>query len=147
MILRTLSIGAMLTMLATVDDAGAQSSVTPMGASPRPVVGGTSGVSRPVSPPRISGSEHLEIMRHRDPSGKPCLAVYGFARTHSVNPSLYDHVVAANNRCTKLIKVKVCYYRSQQCIWLDVPSRGRKETVLGLMPSLSDFRFEFREMF
>jgi len=30
---------------------------------------------------------------------------------------------------------------------MEVPSRGRKEVVLGTLPAMKDFRYEFREGF
>jgi len=41
----------------------------------------------------------------------------------------------------------VCYYQSQQCVPLDVPAYGRKEVVLGIMPAMNQFQFEYRESF
>jgi hypothetical protein len=56
-------------------------------------------------------------------------------------------VITASNRCAKLIKVQVCYYRTQQCIPMEIPGRMRKDAVLGMIPSIKDFRYEFREKF
>lgn len=86
-------------------------------------------------------------MRHRDPTGKPCLTVDASARARMSNPNLYEHVVKVTNSCAKLIKLQICYLRSQQCVSVEAPGRGRKEATLGLMPSMKAFRYEFRERF
>jgi hypothetical protein len=114
--------------------------------SSRPITGATSG-TRPPDPPRIiSSSQNLDVLRHRDPTGKPCLNVWGFARPQIVNPNSFDHVIMANNNCSQLIKIQVCYYHTQQCAAMEVQGRMRKEAVLGTT-SLKDFRYEFRERF
>src|ERR1700733_11442995 len=72
-----------------------------------PVLGRSNGV--PVAPlgPTIS-SRNIEILRHRDLAGKPCLEVGGFARPHVVNADLFDHVIEATNNCGQLIKMQIC---------------------------------------
>ena len=99
------------------------------------------------APPPISSSQNIDILRHRDPAGKPCLLVQGMARPHTINPNLFDHLIVAANSCAQLIKMQVCYYRTRQCIPMEVPGKGRREAVLGMMPSIKDFRYEFRERF
>jgi hypothetical protein len=105
------------------------------------------GVGPLAAPPPISSSQNTDILRHRDPAGKPCLLVQGMARPHTINPNLFDHVIVAANGCAQLIKMQVCYYRTRQCIPMEVPGKGRREAVLGMMPSMRDFRYEFRERF
>jgi hypothetical protein len=119
----------------------------PPGTTSLPTVRGTPGAPPPPNVPLISGSQNLEILRHRDPAGKPCLTVNGYARPKIANPSLFEHVIHARNDCAELIKMQVCYYRSQQCLSMETPGRARKEAILGTMPSMKDFRFEFRERF
>jgi hypothetical protein len=99
------------------------------------------------NPPKIGASQNTELLRHRDPAGKPCLAINGSARPYTVNTNLFDHLITASNSCAQRIRVQVCYFRSQQCVMMDVPGRGRREAVLGTLPSIKDFRFEFRERF
>jgi hypothetical protein len=110
-----------------------------------PVVGGT--YPMPPRTPLIASNQNTEILRHRDPAGRPCLGVGGYARAYSTQATLYDHVILATNSCAKTIKVSVCYYKSQQCVTLDVPGRSQREGTLGTMPSIKDFQFEFRERF
>jgi hypothetical protein len=97
--------------------------------------------------PTIGASSGNEILRHRSPTGSPCLAVSGFARAHATNRNVYDHVITAKNSCAQRITLQVCYYRSQDCLPMEVPGGERKEAVLGTLPAAADFRFEFREKF
>lgn len=124
----------------------AQSESPSFGNSSKPIVGGV-GVPARAETATFGASNGAEILRHRGPTGSPCLTVGGFARPHLVNPHLYDHVIAAANKCPQRITVQVCYYNSQDCISMEVPGNERKEAVLGAMPSVKDFRFEFREKF
>ena len=98
-------------------------------------------------PPTIGASNGTEILRHRGPNGKPCLAVVGIARPHTVNPNLYDHVIRVTNSCAQRITIQACYYRSQHCIPIDIPGGERKDAIIGTLPSIKDFHFEFREKF
>ena len=56
-------------------------------------------------------------------------------------------MILANNDCSQVIKLKVCYYQSQRCVPFAVPPYGRKEVVLGIMPAMKEFQFEYREQF
>jgi len=124
-----------------------QGTTSPLtGLGTRPEVGGTYR-PREVPQPNISSSGNTEILRHRDFGGKPCLNVAGFARPFATSPNLYDHVISAENNCPKAIQMQVCYFKTSQCTQVVVPGYGRKEAVLGTMPSQKDFRFEFREKF
>jgi hypothetical protein len=95
----------------------------------------------------ITGSQDLEILRHRDYAGKPCLNIGGYARPLAPSSKVFDHVVEANNSCSQSLRVQICYYKSQQCIDMQIPGRTRKEAVLGTTGGTKDFRYEFRERF
>lgn len=126
--------------------ASAQSGTTVFDNS-RPVTGGV-GIRPPADlTPSFGASGNTEILRHRDFSGKPCLMVSGFARAHTIDAHLYDHVITVHNNCPQRIAMQVCYYQSRDCIPLEIPGGERKETILGTLPSIKDFRFEFREKF
>jgi hypothetical protein len=125
----------------------AQSPLTRAGKESQPTLGGTLGPPASAKPPLIGASQNTDILRHRDPTGKACLSIYGSALSHKTNPKLFDHVITAKNNCAQLIKMQVCYYRTQQCILMDIPGRMSKEAVLGIMPSVKDFQYEFRERF
>ena len=125
----------------------AQSATDPLtGLGKRPEIGGTN-QPRAVPQSPIASSGNTEIMRHRDFAGKPCLSVGGFARSFATNANLFDHVISVENSCPKAIRLQVCYFKSTNCLSVEVPGYGKKEVILGTMPSLKDFRYEFREKF
>jgi hypothetical protein len=64
-----------------------------------------------------------------------------------MDPNLYDHVIAVRNNCPQRIAMQACYYRTHDCIPMEIPGGARKEAILGTLPSGKDFRFEFREKF
>jgi hypothetical protein len=102
----------------------------------QPILGGSVGGP-------ASGSDKY----HTGPNGKRCLTIVGSAKSQIINPDIYDHLVTASNACPSHIRARVCYYRSEHCISIDVPSYGRREEVLGVFPRLKDFRFEYKELF
>jgi hypothetical protein len=118
----------------------------PSGTVARPTFGGTS--PRSSTPPRIiTGSQNTEILRHRDFAGKPCLSIGGFARPHTSNSNLFDHVIEIKNGCAQSIRTQICYLRTQDCITMEVAGRMTKQANLGTLPSIRDFQYEFRERF
>ncbi|MGJ5206484.1 hypothetical protein [Bradyrhizobium sp. HKCCYLR20261] len=149
--LRILLSGAVIAALssptAAWQPASAQTSAGAPGSgfSGRPQVGGT--YQTRIAPEIAVTGTGTETQRHKDFSGKPCLSVSGFARAFVTNAKLFDHVVNAENGCPKAIKIQVCYLQGSGCVSLDVPGYGRKEAVLGTMPSQKDFRFQFVEKF
>jgi hypothetical protein len=120
---------------------------TPTTSNPSQIFGTSLGTKPPLAPPIITGSQDLNLLRHRDFAGKPCLTVEGMARPHTTNPNLFDHVINTINACPQKLRLQLCYYKSQQCVWVDVPGRERKEALLGTLPSIRDFRYEFHEQF
>jgi hypothetical protein len=137
---------AILCLAPIASSAWSQSDLPQYGNPSRAVPGGV-GVPAPAQKPTFGASNGTEILRHRGPTGSPCLAVGGFARPHVVNPNLYDHVIVATNNCPQRLAMRVCYYNTQDCISMEVPGNERKEAILGSLPSAKDFRFEFREKF
>ena len=88
---------------------------------------GASGVRPPEEVgPTFGASSGNEILRHRSPIGTPCLDSAGFPRPHIVNPNVYDHVISAKNSCAQRITIQVCYYKSLDCMPLEVPGRRAK---------------------
>lgn len=85
--------------------------------------------------------------RHMGPTGTPCLAIDGYARPEVINNKIFEHWIAATNSCGMRIKVKVCYYKTDDCIVLDVPPFDRKRSVIGIYPALSGFKYEAKEQF
>jgi hypothetical protein len=118
----------------------------PFGADSGATIGSTGGMSPPFGS-SIAASSGNDLLRHRDFTGRPCLDVAGYAKPHTINPNLFDHVITVLNHCPQRIAIDVCYYASPDCIAVSVPGDERREVVLGTMPSEKDFRFEFREKF
>jgi hypothetical protein len=85
--------------------------------------------------------------RHRGPTGKPCLALEGYAKAEAINPRIFEHWVGVTNSCGQQIKVQVCYDKTQDCIAMSVPPYERKDSVLGIFPALADFRYDAKEQF
>ena len=105
--------------------------------------------------------------RHMSPYGKPCLTFEGDVRPEGPTasffgstgpdkkaepgalpvPKIYEHGIKVSNSCGQNIKVKVCYYKTDECIMLNVPPWDKKEAVLGIYPGLSGFRYEAKEQF
>ena len=111
-----------------------------------PSFGGTT-PNRAVSSPTFGPRAGTDVLRHRDFAGKECLSVSGNSRPHASNANVYDHVIIVTNRCPQRIVIRVCYYRTEDCIPMEIPGGERKEGRLGSMPSVTEFGFEFREKF
>lgn len=54
---------------------------------------------------------------------------------------MLEHVVSVKNSCPRLIKVKVCYYGSEQCKQFDVQPYKRVDTILGVMRGVKFFKY------
>jgi hypothetical protein len=124
----------------------AQEASPPFQRPSSPTVGGSIPRSA-AQPPSFGPRGGTEILRHRDFTGKPCLTVAGIARQHIINRNLYDHVITVSNACPQRITIRVCYYRTDDCIPMEIPGGERKEAHLGAMPAVKEFGFEFREKF
>jgi hypothetical protein len=112
----------------------------------RPVYGASRGL-RAISPASLDDPENAKAKVHRDPYGKPCLGVFGMSRPQVVNKKMFDQTITADNHCSTLIKLKVCYYGSLTCLPVEVPPYGRKETLLGFFPAMKEFRYQYTEQF
>jgi hypothetical protein len=95
----------------------------------------------------ITGQSGHSGKSHTSSSGKPCLSVAGSSKAQRINPDIYDHLISITNSCPMRIKVRVCYYQSDHCVSMDIPSYERREEVLGVFPRLKDFRYEYKELF
>jgi hypothetical protein len=107
---------------------------------------GAGGLKPPTIAPPLTGAD-AGIKRHLGPTGRPCLTVSGDAKPERINPKIFEHTVLARNECSQRIKMKICYYQSEHCVETEVAPYGRNEVMLGIMPSMNSFRFEFREEF
>lgn len=84
---------------------------------------------------------------HKDYSGHPCLKYEAVARSHTLKPDLYDHVVSTTNKCPTRIKVKLCYPGSDNCVEAEIAAYGRKDVMLGVQPKTKFFRYVATEKF
>jgi hypothetical protein len=117
-----------------------------IGHSSPPIVG-SSGVSVPLQSPTKSWNEGQGPRQHMGPVGKPCVTVGGVARPQNINPHIFEHVLTANNSCSRIIKLLICYFQSDRCIGMTVPSFTHTDTVLGIASGMKDFRFQYWEEF
>jgi hypothetical protein len=113
----------------------------------RPEVGGTGGLRPPSKLPLLEGSQDAAVKVHLDAVGKPCLSVKGEAKSQTINPNIFNHLIIVSSNCSLTIKLQVCYYHTRDCTLVAVPGYARKEATLGIMPGMSAFRFEYREQF
>lgn len=77
----------------------------------------------------------------RDALNRPCLDVEAAARPHATNRDVVDHVVSVKNNCPRLIKMKVCYFNSDNCNSFDLTGYKRIDTVLGTMTGIKMFKY------
>jgi len=77
----------------------------------------------------------------RDAIGRPCLDVDAASRAHTVNRDVVDHVVSVQNKCSRMIKVKVCYFQTDNCKEFQVQGYSRVDTILGTMNKSWVFRY------
>lgn len=80
----------------------------------------------------------------RDALNRPCLDVEAAARAHTVNKNLFDHVISVRNRCARLIKVKVCYFNSDNCRTSNIGGYQREDVILGTM-TVNTFRYSISQ--
>jgi hypothetical protein len=84
----------------------------------------------------------------KDNLGRTCLAkVVGEpqpVRTSSVG--LIQHVVRIQNVCLGKINVRVCYRNTEQCKTVTVNGRSWGEVILGFMPKVTTFQFDYDEV-
>jgi hypothetical protein len=95
----------------------------------------------------LSPTNDVAAKKHLTPTGKPCLTMIGASQAQTVNPRIFDNVIVATNACSQAINAKVCYYHSDHCVTVNVPAYSQKQAMLGIMPAMQGFRFEFRELF
>ena len=133
-------------LLAVMGGAVAQG-ISPQNGASSPEYGATGGMKVPAGAHSIVATDLGINKKHRGPSGKPCVTVSGVALPEKTNAKVFNHVIVATNECAQVIKMTVCYYESDHCVPLEVPRYSRKQAVLGIMPAMDGFRFEYRERF
>lgn len=77
----------------------------------------------------------------RDALGRPCLDVEAASKPHTIDPAMVDHVVSIKNSCARLIRAKVCYYKTDRCNELTIQGYKRIDTILGTMRGVAMFRY------
>jgi hypothetical protein len=125
--------------------------------SGRPIEGSTGGVYMPHPSSALSDLKP-GIKMHLDPFGKPCVTVaaYSLAKTDYrkifgaeqklLASGEYEHMIAAKNHCSQMIRLKVCYFGSQSCVTVDVASYGDQRASLGISTG-QGFRYQYTEQF
>jgi hypothetical protein len=106
------------------------------------VVGGTPHMPITEDPNKISSN--LYGPRNTDSTGKPCLNVFAGSEKQIINPAIFNHLLLLDNHCSKAIKIKACYYRTDSCQETTAPPYKRQRYVFGIFTT-PDFRFSFRE--
>jgi hypothetical protein len=84
---------------------------------------------------------------HMAPTGKACVKVDKSVKAETLNPDIFQHWITATNSCGELIRMKVCYYQTQDCISVTVPPWGHQAAILGIFPALNTFRYSYTEQF
>lgn len=112
------------------------------------------GPIRPLDPPPPGTTKSMtgdlrdpKNLRHRDSLGRPCLDLSASSRQLPTASNLFEHIVAVRNQCLKTIRVKLCYHKADRCLMVEVGSHQRKETVLGVFPSLRYFQYDYQEQY
>ena len=142
----------------------AQELTVPFGAGHgRPIEGSTGGLYLP-NQSQISVQSDLNpaIRVHKDAVGKRCVTVGAYSlpkidfrkifsggqsEQGDKAPKMFEHMITAQNRCSQTIKLKVCYYDSQSCITVDVPSHSDQQASLGVASGMPNFRYQYTEQF
>ena len=140
------TVAAAITIVMSLFATQAQAQISGFERSSAPIIGGTEWMPPPPSNP-FATKKGLFTSMHETVDGKPCVGVLGSSVPQVVNPHIFNHVVLMHNACGQTIKVKVCYYQSSSCIIAVVNGYQKLERTLGISPGLSDFRYEYRELF
>lgn len=90
-------------------------------------------------------AERADAPVPRDALNRLCLDAEAVARSHVVNPDIVDHVVSLKNKCSRTIKVRVCYFQTDRCKELDVRGFDRADTILGTMTKVKMFRYSISQ--
>jgi len=77
----------------------------------------------------------------RDALNRPCLDADAISRRQTVNPDMVDHIVSIKNNCSKLIAVKVCYFKTDACKSFNLGGYQRHDVLLGAMSKVYQFRY------
>jgi hypothetical protein len=111
--------------------------------SSREVVGGTGRLASGEDQTQVS-SPLVGPARNTDPAGKPCLNVYASTEPQKINTMIFNHILLLDNHCSKAVKIRACYYKTDSCQEISASGYKRQTHVFGVSTA-PDFRFAFRE--
>jgi hypothetical protein len=107
------------------------------------VIGGTGGLA--IDEGETKFSSPLVAQRpNTDATGRPCLNVHASAEKQTINTMIYNHILLLDNVCTKEIRLRACYYKTDSCQEITVRGNNRQRYVFGVFTT-PDFRFSYRE--
>jgi hypothetical protein len=152
-------IGFLIPFLA-FGNSNAQDLTTPLGAgNGRPIEGGT-GANQAQSPALSQLRPRVKV--HQDVAGNACVTVaahslpkadfrklFGGGQTSDgtdIKLKTFEHIISAHNHCGLTVRLRVCYYGSQNCVPLDVPGHDDGQVSLGISPE-SGFHYQYTEQF
>jgi hypothetical protein len=96
--------------------------------------------------PRGSTSKSFLTLLHRWSGAVMCQAYLCGAEPR--HPRIYETEIANEDIYQHwIIKVRVCYYKTDHCIDMDVPAWEKKESVPAIFPALKRFQFDVKEQF
>jgi hypothetical protein len=130
------------------------------GGSGHPIEGSTGGTYRPN---KLQSSDlNPSAKVHKDAYGTPCVTVAAhslpktdFRKIFSggqtsdgtdIKLKTFEHIISAHNHCALTVRLRVCYYGSQNCLPLDVPGHDDGQASLGISPE-SGFHYQYTEQF
>ena len=137
------NVAFMIATMATPTPAVAQALFGAGVLSSREVVGGTGGLAMGEDRTQIS-SPLIGLQRNTDPTGSPCLNVYARSEQQTINKMIYNHILLLDNHCSKEIRIRACYYKTDSCQEISVSGYKRQNHVFGVFTA-PNFRFAFRE--
>ena len=107
------------------------------------VVGGTGGLALDEDHAKFV-SPLVAPQRNTGPTGRLCLNVYPATERQTINTMIYNHILLLDNHCTKEIRIRACYYKTDTCRDIAVHGNNRQRYVFGVFTA-ANFRFSFRE--
>ena len=151
---------AFLLSFATCAASNGQQLSAPTNTAPgHPIEGGIGG-NQPQSPALSQLRPRVKV--HQDASGKPCVTIAAHSLPKAdfrkifggeqpsdgtdIKLKTFEHIISAHNHCALTVRLRVCYYGSQNCLPLDVPGHDDGEVSLGISPELG-FHYQYTEQF
>jgi hypothetical protein len=107
------------------------------------VVGGTGALAIDEGKAKFA-SPLVAPQRNVDATGQLCLNVHPGSEPQTINTMIYNHILLLDNHCTKDIRIRACYYKTDSCQEITVHGNNRQRYVFGVFTE-QNFRFSFRE--